>query len=75
MRETLTKDSKIGLGVFMTAIPGSYAFREAVGYVVRGDGISMQVCCDSHNKDIALYIFHFVMEKLALMTIKNSSIK
>ena len=30
MRETQIKASKTGLGVFMTAIPGAYAFRETV---------------------------------------------
>ena len=47
MRETLIKAGKIGLGIFMTAIPGAYAFREAVGYVARVDGFSMQVCFES----------------------------
>ena len=47
MRETQIKTSKTGLGVFMTAIPGAYAFREAVGYVARVDGFSMQVCFES----------------------------
>lgn len=44
MRETLIKAGKVCLGVVMTTIPGMYAFREAVGYVARVDGISMQVC-------------------------------
>ena len=47
MSETLIKVSKVGLWVFMTAIPGAYAFREAKGYVPRVDGISMQVCFES----------------------------
>jgi hypothetical protein len=42
--ETLIKLGKIGLGVCMTVIPGTYAFTESVGYVARVDGISMQVC-------------------------------
>ena len=49
MRETLIKAGKIGLGVCMTAIPGAYAFREGVGYVAKVDGISMQVCFESHS--------------------------
>ena len=74
IRGTLIKADKTGLGVFMTAIPGNYVFREAVGYVARSDGISMQVSCDSHSKDIPLNIFHFVMEKSAWMIIKNVNI-
>lgn len=41
--ETLIKLGKIGLGVGMTVIPGTYAFTESIGYVARVDGVSMQV--------------------------------
>lgn len=57
MRETLIKAGKVCLGVVMTTIPGMYAFREAVGYVARVDGISMQETLNPSDSKGHDYVF------------------
>ncbi|XP_056000653.1 mitochondrial inner membrane protease subunit 2-like isoform X2 [Ostrea edulis] len=57
--ETLIKLGKIGLGVGMTVIPGTYAFTESIGYVARVDGVSMQETLnpsDSRNKNDYVFL-------------------